>query len=84
MSSSKNTIEKSKNKNDSPCVPSKLKVELQTLRISEESERQLYETLKHIYGSVRIYIFIFPILPIYVYVLLENNRFLLLSVFQTF
>lgn len=30
------------------------KVELQTLRVAEESEKQLYETLKHIYGPVRI------------------------------
>ncbi|XP_014485773.1 PREDICTED: putative ATP-dependent RNA helicase DHX57 isoform X1 [Dinoponera quadriceps] len=29
----------------------KLKVEMQTLQISEESERQLYDTLKHIYGA---------------------------------
>ncbi|XP_008555927.1 putative ATP-dependent RNA helicase DHX57 [Microplitis demolitor] len=28
----------------------RLKVELQTLRISEESERQLFNTLKHVYG----------------------------------
>lgn len=25
---------------------------MQTLRMSEESERQLFDTLKHIYGSV--------------------------------
>ncbi|XP_076282240.1 putative ATP-dependent RNA helicase DHX57 [Lasioglossum baleicum] len=42
---------KNKSKSESPRIPSKLKVELQTLRISEESERQLYDTLKHIYGS---------------------------------
>ncbi|XP_034189503.2 putative ATP-dependent RNA helicase DHX57 isoform X1 [Osmia lignaria lignaria] len=29
----------------------KFKVEMQTLRMSEESERQLFDTLKHIYGS---------------------------------
>ncbi|CAD1474838.1 unnamed protein product, partial [Heterotrigona itama] len=42
---------KNKNKNDGPHVPRQLKVELQTLRISEESERLLYDTLKNIYGS---------------------------------
>ncbi|XP_076661533.1 putative ATP-dependent RNA helicase DHX57 [Halictus rubicundus] len=41
---------KNKCKSESP-RPNKLRVELQTLRISEESERQLYDTLKHIYGS---------------------------------
>ncbi|XP_017881995.1 putative ATP-dependent RNA helicase DHX57 [Ceratina calcarata] len=41
----------SKIKSNSPRASSKLKVELQTLRITEESERQLYNTLKHIYGS---------------------------------
>lgn len=42
---------RNKNKNDGPHVPRQLKVELQTLRISEESERLLYDTLKNIYGS---------------------------------
>ncbi|XP_015438382.1 PREDICTED: putative ATP-dependent RNA helicase DHX57 [Dufourea novaeangliae] len=46
-----NSSSKNKSKNESPRISSKLKVELQTLRISEESERQLYDTLKHIYGS---------------------------------
>lgn len=32
----------------------KLKVEMQTLQISVESERQLYETLKQIYGAVSV------------------------------
>ncbi|XP_053978482.1 putative ATP-dependent RNA helicase DHX57 [Hylaeus volcanicus] len=41
---------KNKSKNESPRFSSKLKVEMQTLRISKESERQLYDTLKHIYG----------------------------------
>lgn len=49
-----NVSAKNKNKNNNPHISSKLKVELQTLRISEESEQQLYNTLKHIYGSVRI------------------------------
>ncbi|XP_066602831.1 putative ATP-dependent RNA helicase DHX57 [Prorops nasuta] len=39
-------------KSDTLQLPhSKLKVELQTLRISDESEKQLFSTLKHIYGS---------------------------------
>lgn len=46
-----NVSAKNKNKNNNPHISSKLKVELQTLRISEESEQQLYNTLKHIYGS---------------------------------
>ncbi|KAK2582488.1 hypothetical protein KPH14_004791 [Odynerus spinipes] len=44
----------SKDKNVKPVVPflpRKLKVELQTLRLSDESEKQLYDTLKQIYGS---------------------------------
>ncbi|XP_031831069.1 putative ATP-dependent RNA helicase DHX57 [Nomia melanderi] len=45
-----NVLNKNKCKNENPCISSKLKVELQMLRISEESERQLYDTLKHIYG----------------------------------
>ncbi|XP_046749004.1 putative ATP-dependent RNA helicase DHX57 isoform X1 [Diprion similis] len=32
-------------------VPTNLKVEMQMLRITDDSERQLYETLKHIYGT---------------------------------
>lgn len=32
-------------------VSTNLKVEMQMLRITDESERQLYETLKHIYGT---------------------------------
>lgn len=46
-----NISTKNKNKNNNSHISSKLKVELQTLRISEESEQQLYDTLKHIYGS---------------------------------
>lgn len=46
-----NAPAKNKSKGESPSFSSKLKVELQTLRISDESERQLYDTLKHIYGS---------------------------------
>ncbi|XP_076381687.1 putative ATP-dependent RNA helicase DHX57 [Megalopta genalis] len=46
-----NSSSKNKCKSESPRISSKLKVELQTLRISEESQRQLYDTLKHIYGS---------------------------------
>ncbi|XP_076752985.1 putative ATP-dependent RNA helicase DHX57 [Xylocopa sonorina] len=46
-----NVSTRNKNKDNGPSVSSKLKVELQTLRMSEESERQLYDTLKHIYGS---------------------------------
>ncbi|KAK1132279.1 hypothetical protein K0M31_016399 [Melipona bicolor] len=46
-----NVSMRNKNKNDGPHVPRQLKVELQTLRISEESERLLYDTLKNIYGS---------------------------------
>ncbi|XP_078039431.1 putative ATP-dependent RNA helicase DHX57 [Augochlora pura] len=46
-----NASNKNKCKSESPRISSKLRVELQTLRISEESERQLYDTLKHIYGS---------------------------------
>ncbi|XP_015111044.1 putative ATP-dependent RNA helicase DHX57 isoform X2 [Diachasma alloeum] len=37
--------------NNQPKPAVRCKVELQTLRISEESERQLYETLKQIYGD---------------------------------
>ncbi|XP_017789958.1 PREDICTED: putative ATP-dependent RNA helicase DHX57 [Habropoda laboriosa] len=46
-----NLSTKNKSKGESPCISNKLKVELQTLTISEESEQQLYNTLKHIYGS---------------------------------
>ncbi|XP_043255278.1 putative ATP-dependent RNA helicase DHX57 [Colletes gigas] len=46
----KNVSGKSKGKNESPLFSSKLKVEMQTLKISEESEQQLYDTLKNIYG----------------------------------
>ncbi|XP_070156996.1 putative ATP-dependent RNA helicase DHX57 [Polyergus mexicanus] len=35
----------------SSSVPRKLKVEMQTLQISEESEQQLYDSLLHIYGN---------------------------------
>ncbi|XP_024937300.1 putative ATP-dependent RNA helicase DHX57 [Cephus cinctus] len=55
ISSARNTIvkpTKDVSKPESSPRPSmNLKVEMQTLRIAEESEKQLYETLKHIYGS---------------------------------
>lgn len=38
--------------NSKPLKPRKLKVELPTLRISEDSEKLLYETLKHVCGEV--------------------------------
>ncbi|XP_076302625.1 putative ATP-dependent RNA helicase DHX57, partial [Lasioglossum baleicum] len=49
--SSTNVSLKNKSKNNNLYISNKLKAELQTLRISEESECQLYDTLKHIYGS---------------------------------
>ncbi|XP_003426609.1 putative ATP-dependent RNA helicase DHX57 [Nasonia vitripennis] len=41
---------KDKPKSEQPTFRS-LKVEMQTLRVSQESEKQLYDTLKHIHGS---------------------------------
>lgn len=35
-----------------PRLYSNLKVEMPILWIADESEKQLYETLKHVYGSV--------------------------------
>lgn len=48
------TAKNDKEKDVKPAGPSlsgKLKVEMQTIRISEESEQQLYNSLKHIYGA---------------------------------
>lgn len=45
---------------------SKRKAELQTLRISEESERQLYDTLKHIYGPVCIHRHYYKFIIVYI------------------
>ncbi|KMQ97163.1 atp-dependent rna helicase dhx57-like protein [Lasius niger] len=47
--SAKNDREKVKSTISS--LPSKLKVEMRTLQISEESEQQLYDSLIHIYGN---------------------------------
>ncbi|XP_017758486.1 PREDICTED: putative ATP-dependent RNA helicase DHX57 [Eufriesea mexicana] len=49
--SSTNVSLKNKSNSNNLHISNKLKAELQTLRISEESECQLYDTLKHIYGS---------------------------------
>ncbi|CAK9806163.1 Putative ATP-dependent RNA helicase DHX57 [Anthophora plagiata] len=46
-----NLSTRNRSKGESPCMSNKLKVEMQNLTISEESEQQLYNTLKHIYGS---------------------------------
>lgn len=46
-----NSSGKNKPKSHSFHGSDKFKVEMQTLRISEESERQLFDTLKQIYGS---------------------------------
>lgn len=51
--SAKNDREKVKSTISS--LPSKLKVEMRTLQISEESEQQLYDSLIHIYGNVNVY-----------------------------
>lgn len=66
----RNVSLRNKNKNDGPHVSRQLKVELQTLRISEESERLLYDTLKNIYGSVCIYKYFYKfIIIILIYML---------------
>ncbi|KAL6422714.1 hypothetical protein ACFW04_010743 [Cataglyphis niger] len=52
--SNTNSAKSSKEKDvmsTSSSVPRKLKVEMQTLQISEESEQQLYDSLIHIYGN---------------------------------
>lgn len=43
-----------------------LKTELQSLRISERSERQLYDTLKHIYGPVCIHRHYYKFIIVYI------------------
>lgn len=41
--------------NSNSSFSDKFKVELQILKLSEESEQQLYDSLIHIYGNVNIY-----------------------------
>lgn len=44
-----------KSTNSSSSFSDKFKVEMQILKLSEESEQQLYDSLIHIYGNVNIY-----------------------------
>lgn len=57
---------------NNPKPPRKLKVELSTLRISEDSEKLLYETLKQVCGEVNNELFFFLF---YKYIFSHNYQF---------